>query len=112
MSAYDGPVWAYAGKRADDRNSITGARRHAVTLFAHLSGLAQPDAECGELGYVLVGEWNPADPLNCLHCSMALAFGVPDLPDDYEEQEFAARQPLAVVPSGPAEQLELFPIAA
>lgn len=111
MTAYDGPVWAYAGKRAEDRNSITGARRHAVTLFAKLSGLERPDSECGEIGHVLVGEWDPADPLNCLDCSLYLAMGCPELADDYEEQE-AAEQPLRLVPAGPCEQLELFPIAA
>lgn len=112
MRAYDGPVWAYAGKRADDRNSITGARRHAVTLFAKLSGLAQPDAECGERGYVLVGDWDPADPLNCLSCSVALAMVPEELPDDYEEQERMWREH-ALVPAitGPVEQLELFPAA-
>lgn len=62
---------AYATKRAKARNTTNASVRHAVEVLAVLSGAL--DAECGQLGAVLIGPWNPADPLNCRDCSAALS---------------------------------------
>lgn len=59
-------VWAYCGPRAASRNSTKGIRVHAVTLFAMLSGAM--DSECGVIGKVPVGDWNPTMAHACPDC--------------------------------------------
>lgn len=75
-------TWAYAGRRAADRHTTVGARRHAVTDYTRMTGIKVPDAECGELGYVLLGEWDDTDPLNCATCAQYVAGLVPLLPEE------------------------------
>ena len=69
------PVWAYCGSRAVARNSTKGVRVHAVTLFAKLSGAM--DSECGEIGMVPMGAWDPAMPSACPDCTRILAETTP-----------------------------------
>lgn len=60
------PLWAYCGQRAVDRKSTKGSLRHALTIWARMSGAM--DAECGVIGMVEVGPWDPGDPHNCPDC--------------------------------------------
>lgn len=69
------PVWAYCGPRSLVRTTTKGERRHAVTWMARLCGAL--DAECGTIGAVEIGLWDPADPLNCPKCAKYLAGAVP-----------------------------------
>lgn len=71
----DDPVWAYCGQRAIDRKSTKDVTRHAITLVARLSGAM--DAECGVIGRVAVGRWDPTDRYACPRCKAYLAGLVP-----------------------------------
>ena len=99
--------YAYAGKRALDRHTTTGARLHAVSFQGELTGM---DSECGVQGYVKVGEWDPTDAagLNCPDCTAWLA-GAHDLDDDDYLDDDRPVEPMRLVPlpAGPCEQLQL-----
>lgn len=88
-AAYDGPVHAYYGKRAADRNTTKGERIHAVTLFAYLGGAM--DAECGVIGYVPADGWDPGHPQACPDCVSALA-GLVAIPEEVDEAAAFAAQ--------------------
>ncbi len=59
-------LWAYCGQRAVDRHSTTGVRVHAVGAISKLSGAM--DAECGEIGRVSMGDWDPGMAHACPDC--------------------------------------------
>lgn len=72
------PHRAYGGPRHISRHN-TRTRRHAVPYEAHIAATdgwgntpTRPDAECGYLGHIDLGEWDPAHPDNCPACTTAL----------------------------------------
>lgn len=104
-----GPVMAYAGQRAVDRFTTEGETRHAVTLFALLSGAM--DTECGRLAVVEIGPWDPADPDNCTRCARFVA-GTERMPKDPPPlKDRPAPALLALAGADPLIQLELFTAA-
>lgn len=70
---------AYASKRAVDRKSTKGAVAHVVMELTLATGLALPDSECGALGYIPLGEWDPDYAHNCKECVKVLRGG--ELPE-------------------------------
>lgn len=74
MDALD-RVWAYCGPRAAARNSTKGVQVHAVTWDSWISGAM--DSECGVIGKVPVGDWQPGMPHACPECERILAAAVP-----------------------------------
>jgi hypothetical protein len=90
----DDPVWAYCGQRAVDRKTTKGVTRHALTVWARLSGAM--DAECGVIGLVEVGPWNPAawDPDTAPACPRCAAYLAGAVPIPEEHNALAAPDPL------------------
>jgi len=99
-----GPVMAYSVQRAADRYSTTEPR-HAVTLFAIISGMM--DAECGKSAPVEVGPWDPEDPLNCPRCTRFVA-GMVVMPPDRRRRPRPAPVP-ELPPITEPVQLDLLP---
>jgi hypothetical protein len=80
-----GRALAYAGQRAYDRKTIKDAVAHAVWELTLATGLPLPDAECGKLGYIPLGEWDPDYGHNCPDCAAVLAgAALPEVPREAE----------------------------
>jgi len=101
-----GRLLAYAGPRAVARKSTKDAVAHAVWELSAATGLVSPDSECGVLGLIPLGEWDPDYKHNCKECTKVLA-GAP-LPE--LERPGAAAEPV-VEPTAVPVQLLLFDAA-
>lgn len=99
----EGPVWAYYGQRAITRKSTKGEPRHAVAAWSRLGGAM--DAECGVIGAIELGPWDPADPINCAKCAKFIAGAMPMPPDPIPVEQPA--EPMTAA----AAQLALFDAA-
>lgn len=71
----EGSIMAYYGQRAITRNTTKGEPRHAVPALSRLGGAM--DAECGVIGAIEIGPWDPDDPTNCRKCAKFIAGRVP-----------------------------------
>lgn len=99
---------AYASRRAVDRKSTKDAVAHAVMELTLATGLPLPDSECGALGYIPLGEWDPDYPHNCKECAKVLAGG--ELPELKHPEPAAAPDPVHELTPAPV-QLLLFDAA-
>lgn len=105
----EGPVMAYYGARAAARKSTQGEPKHAMPLWS-LAGGAM-DTECGTIGGIEAGPWDPDDPHNCRICAQFVA-GTRRMPRDKPTRKpTPARVPVAAPILAPV-QLTLFQAAA
>lgn len=84
---------AYAGHRAVLRKSTTDAIMHVVMELTVATGLDLPDSECGELGYIPMGDWDPSYKYNCRKCTAVLAGAL--LPEVAPERAVPLPEPVA-----------------
>lgn len=87
----EGPIWAYYGRRAITRKSSKGEPLHAVAGWSRLGGAL--DSECGVIGAIEVGPWDPDAPGACPRCARFIAGEMPMPPE-----RPAAPQPVPFVP--------------